>query len=231
MAELCSSIFTTFDTLIDLDLATLRYYKNSPYNFEKRGILTPLLEDEYTDILKLLIKEKEDENPLSSILSKEHFDISAKNYLDDVYEEIKENEEKSILKVATRTNIAEYIFTMMANSQDFTCAVYCRTDNEEKYIKKLYKDFKSVNTVRKENIVLNNYHALFVRRAKDLSEIFGNRIKEKAIYISSLRINFIINSAGMMTLNPDYINHYIGNNEIKIFDLYSDYLKRREINE
>lgn len=175
-----SSILYFFDSLIDLDLAMVKYIKQNYAN--TRFIDREVISNNDAVFFKALLLERENKNPLS-VLLREEFLSSA----DSLYNEIISSEEEYAKVLELATPLALYtLLGMSIKSKLVTCTVMCKNEQEKLYIKSLMPEVYTILS-NSEEFSINNYNCIYV---KDFSELVKYiPFVAKDVYVLGYRFN------------------------------------------
>lgn len=186
--EFGSTVLFEFQTIVDLDLALLKYIQNE-YKDSKFFNKHVLLADDY--ILKSLLLTRDNKNPLSVII-----DDKYKDSIDSLYEEIIQNKESELFKYATP--LAPLIVLNMLTKTDsgIDCVVNCKNVEEEQFIKHIKSDIRT--TIEGYNIDLSKYDGIYIKNVED--SIKYKKFNGKSIYFLEYKYNLEPNKKDMMPL-------------------------------
>lgn len=198
-----SNILCDFESIVDLDLATVYYIATHIKNVDL--IDTNILKASSNSAIRNLLLFRSNKNPLSIIIKEEY-----KDSLDKLYKDLMEKHEQEILDICTFNDIARYIKTLYTTGKLVNITVNCETELQLEYAK---KNMPELNSVLNETNI-SNYNTLFIKYSSNLLK-FGE-IEEKKIYIVNAMYNY-----NNLIFKPEILL-IMDINKICTIDLYSD---------
>lgn len=184
-----SNILFDFETLLDIDMAIIRYFKHnfSDTSYIDRDILSNTDEKFY----HALLLQRKDKNPLSIILKEQYLDSE-----DGLYNELIETKLDEILPLTSKLSL----FNVLVNatkSKLIKATVLCKNESEEQFIKKLIPD---IYTIRKSSSAfdLDFYNCIYIKDIDFLLDYTDLRAKD--VYILAYGFNLEANTSDMFKL-------------------------------
>ena len=209
-------ILLDFDLFIDTDVGILKTIFRS-YN-DKNAFKQYLFKDDLT--LRSVLHHREVLNPLELITKDEFISES-----DDLYKQIIEKEEESIIECSSNNNCTKLIKSFAMTNLIYI-TIRCKNIHEERYIKSLFKGNDKVSTIVETDISkidISIYDILYIKNIRDC--LLYKDLKSKNIYIPDYGFNLEKNiTAKDNPLIPLMeVSITIGDvNKIYIINLYSD---------
>ena len=156
--EFGSAALFEFQSIVDLDLALLKYIQ---VEFSNSKFFNKIVVQEADDyILKSLLVSRTNINPLSVIIDDKYM-----SSINGLYDDLILNKENEILKFGTP--LATYnIFHIVQNSESgIKCVVNCRNVHEEQFIKNIKEDIPIITDGY--NVDLSKYKAFYIKNVED----------------------------------------------------------------
>lgn len=182
-----NNILAEFDSLIDVNYGVLRLvqikYNNEEYI--KKHILDA---DSY--VLRCLLLQRKDYNPLYIALKDEYIDNA-----EDLYNEIIENEYKDVLKYTIPNSLFELMKMYRQTDGVINVTVLCKNEIQEQYIKQLNKDMP-VFVGNYEDINTDKYDSYFVDYYPNILKFGNKEFEAKSIFIPKYAYNLDKGVAG-----------------------------------
>lgn len=200
-----------FESIFDLDLTMIeliqKKFKNS--NFFNSAL------DEDPISLRLLLRSRENKNPLSIIVKDEYLEN-----IDSLYKEIIEKYAEELYSSINLTEISRLFSTLTISEKNIiNTSIICRNTFEDDLVE-LLKLKTDIEIIRPPSIDANNFDAWFI---KNLSAIdrFCPEMKSKTIFL--LDYGFNIEYILGQIIPKEWIHYKYGiYNEIIISQIYSD---------
>lgn len=183
-----SELLFHFDSIIDLDLAIIKFMKKNFHNAKYLDL--DILKNNDENFFKALLLSRENSNPLLLILNKQYRD-SADSILNELYDAYYED------IVSLGTPLApNSILCNGANNDFIHCFVICKNKTEKLYIKNLSSKIKILEP---KDVFIKNYTALYIKDLKDLIN-YGEDLIGKSIYILNFPFNLELKYDGILKL-------------------------------
>lgn len=189
LSSYSSELLFHFDSIIDLDLAVLKFIKK---NFSNAKYLDlDILKNNDENFFKALLLTRETSNPLSLVLNSQY-----QNSADSILNEIYEMHYEDIIAMGTPL-APNNILCNGANNDFIHCFVVCKNKAEKLYIKNLSSKIKIIEP---KDVAIKNYTAIYVKDLQDLIQ-YGEGLVVKSIYILNYPFNLEPNYDGILKLD------------------------------
>lgn len=204
----CKVLFE-FQTIVDLDLALLRYIQLefSKSKFFNKQVLSA---DTYT--LKALLVTRTNKNPLSVIIEDEYMDK-----IETLYNELIDTKEEDILKLALPLATLTLIGVLNKGESGIECVVNCKNVVEEQFIKYIDKDIVTITD--RYNVDLSKYSGYYIKNVED--SIKYKTFSGKSIYFLDYEYNIEPNRKDRMPLFK--VAALLYSNNLYLVDPYSNF--------
>lgn len=200
----------TFDSVIDLDLAYILYFKKY------------LSKNPYVDMDILKSNDKEFFRAIS--LSRPKVDILTvllrPMYHDSIYDLKKELEETcydKILDMSEPTALYDLLYKA-ADTKFIKCTVMCRNEHEKQFIKPLLPTVKYIDY---EMFREEHYGAIYVKNILDIGN--PEKMENKTLYVLSYAFNMKNRDNNTNTLNPEYIEKFPPSSKLFLVSPYKSF--------
>lgn len=201
-----NELLVEFESLIDLDLAMYRYIKDKYPN------------SEYID--QKFINEKDEKVIVQKLLNRKHINpleiIMPGLETTNLYFDIMNNHYEELLEYATAYDTFGLMITFLNNASSVSITVWCKSEIEERFIKKLNPILNTIIIPNRRDIVLSKYSVLYVKYIAYLAEY--SSIEGKHIYIAAAKYNMEEDKDMVSTLC--YL--YADLNIFHLIDLYTN---------
>lgn len=207
--EFGSTVLFEFETVVDLDLALLKYIQNE-YSDSKFFNKHVLMADDY--ILKSLLLTRTNKNPLSVIIDDAYI-----NNIDNLYGEIIKTKETELFRYSSPLASLTIIHSLNGDS-GIDCVINCKNVDEEQFIKQ-HVSPNITTVVQGYNVDLSRYDAIYIKNVED--SLKYKSINGKSIYFLDydyniepdrkdrmplFSVSIVISSSNNIYLVSPYIN-------------------------
>lgn len=200
-----------FESVFDIDYTLIQLIQNK---FKGSDYFNSVINEDPITI-RMLLRDREDINPLSIILKE--------NYLDserELYDELIKKYYKDIYRNIAYTEISNFFTTLsFSDKAIINPMMVCRNEFEEYLAKTLQVKTDRLSIVKPDKVKSTDFSAYFVKSTESLKENCPD-IKSKTIFLLDYGFN-VIHILGQ-TLPKEWIfNSYGRYNEIIISTVYS----------
>lgn len=188
---------TTFDAIVDTDLGLVRLVLDQFNNPEFLIDNISKIKHNLTTI-RVLLADRDHENPLSIILKQEledQFDSLKEQFYESYYEEI--------LSLSGETSVTRLFGTANFTKSLTETTVYCNSELEVAYINKLNIGLKPIILPSGTLIPSERYNAFYLKRMSDVS--LFEELRAKAVTVMEYRFN--------LDPDPSMFNSYLPKDE------------------
>lgn len=200
-----------FESVFDIDFTIIQMIQ---FKFKDSDFFNSVLyEDPIT--VRMLLREREDINPLSIILKDEYLESENQLYADLIKSYYKE-----IYRNISYTEISNFFTTLTVTDKEIiNPMMVCRNKAEEFLARSLQFKLNHLTIIKPEDVKTTNFSAYFVKSIQSIEDNCPD-IKYKTIFLLDYGFN-VIHVLGKTLPKEDIFNTYGKENEIIISSVYS----------
>lgn len=209
-----------FDMVLDTDFGIIKFMQfttdksDDIYENMYPGILD-MKDVKYDGIIKRILSERSNPNPMMSLFKPEFADIGI-----TVYDSVMKNYYEDIVKLSAKTALFDMVSrSVVAAPEDMKFSILCKNQLEQATVRKAFRDndIHSIGTVLSENLdSINDYGSIYVKNVYDLYDN-EDKIEGKNIIIADYKFN--LESDGVTPLMSQ-VRSLVSLNKIHTVNLY-----------
>lgn len=209
--RMLSNVLFTFDSLVDLDIAFMKYFK---LNFsDSKYIDSDIIKNNDIYFYRAMLTERDTKNPLSIIFKKEYI-----NQIDALYKEVYDTHQKEILELAELYSFAKLAHHLSA-SEYMTCTIVCNNKLEEQYCKQHFQKCRTILS-SSEKLNYKEYDAVYF---KDIDDLIHLEKKALDVYVLNFKFNLEKGQIGIPKLS--IYSKMLASMKLHFADPYINYKK------
>ena len=200
----------TFDSVIDLDIAYIKYFKKHLSN------------NVYVD--KDILSSNDKEFFRSISLTRQEVDVFTlllrKPYHDSIYslrEEIENTCYDKVLNMSEPTALYDLLYKA-ASTEFIKCTVLCKNEHEKLFIKPLLPHVKFIDY---KSFDEQQYGAIYVKNILDISN--PSKMENRTLYVLSYAFNMKDNDNNTNTIKPEYVEKFPPSSKIFLVSPYKEF--------
>lgn len=202
----------TFDSIVDLDMAYILYFKR--YLSNNSYIDRDILSSEDKEFFKAISISRKERNIVELLLRNPY-----KSSAYDIRQEIEETDYDKLLELAEPTALYDLLFKA-ASTQFIQCTVLCKNEHEKLYIKPLLPP--KVKYISHNRLNERNYGAIYVKDVLDISN--PKRMDGRTLYVLSYAFNMQDNDNNTNILKEEYVENFPPSSKIFLVSPYKEFM-------
>lgn len=206
-----SNLLFTFDSLVDLDLGMLKFFK---LNFPKsKYVDSNVLNNDNIKYFQALLVQRTNKNPLNIFIKPEYAD-----QLDSLYNEIYEKNTRKIILLSPFLSFSRLLINLIKIDY-LNRTILCKNKNEEQYCNMVFSNIKTIQANDK-SFDAKTYDAIYLKNIDDL-QLFNKNSSNVYVY------NYIFNmERGIENLPKlSVYGQMLASLKLHLATPYSDYIK------
>lgn len=200
----------TFDSVIDLDLAYIYYFKK--YLSNNVYVDKDILESNDKEFFKSLSLTRENPEIMSLILRKMYH-----NSIYSIKEELEKTSYDKLLDLSEPTALYDLLYKA-ASTEFISCTILCRNEYEKQFIKPLLPKVKFINY---NSFNEQQYGAIYVKNILDIGN--PDKMEGRTLYVLSYAFNMKDNDNSSNTIKPEYIEKFPPSSKIFLVSPYKEF--------
>lgn len=204
-----------FDMIIDIDMGLFKLIQKEYAN--KKVFRQSILSERNMDIMKLILTDRPDSNPLKLFVNPEY-----EKEADDMYQQFISERYKDIIDLSCTTGIFDIIRRSKSVKDTVRYTIICKSELEKKIIEDRYLKYEIKPIIKMisdyHDLDVTSYGSIYIKDYREIlqyPDVFG-----KNILLGNYRFNMEDGIKELGVPLKEVTKKVIGSNSIKVIDIY-----------